>query len=229
MNMISGQFELPLFFQVIAVFLLAITGAMLATEKKYDFSGVFVLAFITGASGAIIRDGIFLAQIPVMIEDWQYLAAILVATIITPLFIYYIKKITLIFIIIDALGLGIFGIIATQMALNNNLNILAAVLIGMIGAVSGGFLRDILTKSEPLLLKPGQYYVTASLAGIVLFVALTIYFTLNAQTAAIISIALIFLIRMLSYAFNWRTFPAVNLSQKLFRKKITDEDKNNSQ
>ncbi len=217
--MLLGQFELPLFFQVIAVFLLAITGAMLATEKKYDFSGVFVLAFITGASGAIIRDSVFLLQKPVIIEEWQYLVAILIATIITPIFIYYIKKINLVFIIIDALGLGLFAIISTQMALDNDLNILAAVLVGMVGAISGGFLRDIFTKSEPLLLKPGQYYITASLVGIVLFIALTMYASLNAQTAAILSIALIFLVRMLSYAFNWRTFPAINISQKLFKEK----------
>ncbi len=221
--MISGQFELPLMLQVVAVFLLAITGAILATEKKYDISGVFVLAFITGASGAIIRDGVFLAQIPIMIEDWQYLVAIILAAIITPLFIFYIKKITLIFIIIDALGLGIFGIIAAQMALNNNLNILAAVLVGMVGAVSGGFLRDILTKSEPLLLKPGQYYITASLAGIVLFIGLAMYADVNAQIAAIAGIALIFIIRMLSYAFNWQSFPAINISKKLFKKKENNE------
>ncbi|MFA6295931.1 MAG: TRIC cation channel family protein [Patescibacteria group bacterium] len=216
--MLIGQFELPLYFEVIAVFLLAITGAMVASEKKYDFSGVFVLAFITGASGAIIRDGVFLSQMPVIIEDWQYLASILVATIITPIFIYYIKKINLVFIIIDALGLGLFAIISTQMALKNDLNILAAVLIGMVGAVSGGFLRDIFTKSEPLLLKPGQYYITASLVGIILFAILTSYISVNAQISAILSIALIFLIRMLSYAFNWRTFPAINLSQKIFKK-----------
>lgn len=215
----NGQFELPLLFQVIAVFLLAITGAMVAIEKKYDFSGVFVLAFIAGGSGAIIRDGVFLNKIPVIIEQWQYLAVIILAAIITAIFINYIKKITTIFVAIDALGLGIFGIISAQMAINSNLNVLAAIFVGLIGAISGGFLRDILTKSEPLLLKPGQYYITAALAGILLFILSSVYFDLNAQTAAIAAIVLIFIIRMLSYVFNWQTSPAINISQKLFNKK----------
>jgi len=216
--MIHGQFELPLIFQVIAVFLLAITGAMVAIEKKYDFAGVLMLSFIAGASGAIIRDGIFLDKLPIMITQWQYLVAIILAGIIGAIFIDYIKKITTLFIAIDALGLGLFGIISAQMAINCQLNILAAILIGLVGAVSGGFMRDIFTKTEPLLLKPGQYYITAALAGIVLFLTLSMYLDINAQISAIIGIALIFIIRMLSYFYNWHTTPAINISQKLFKK-----------
>ena len=217
--MINGQFEIPFIFQALAVFLLAITGATLAIEKKYDFSGVFMLALIAGASGAIIRDGIFLNKIPIIITQWQYLAVIIIASVVTAVFINYIKKITTVFVAIDALGLGIFGIISAQMAINSNLNILAAIFIGLVGAVSGGFLRDMLTKNESLLLKPGQYYITASLAGIVVFLLLSMYVGIQAQTAAIVAVALVFIIRMLSYQFNWHTAPAINISQKIFNNK----------
>ncbi len=217
--MIHGQFEIPFIYQVIAVFLLAITGAMIAMEKKYDFSGVLIMAFIAGASGAIIRDSMFLDRIPIMIEQWQYLAAIIAAAVVTAVFIMFIKKFNMIFVVVDALGLGIFGIIAAQMAITNNLNILAAIFIGLIGAVSGGFLRDVVTKSEPLLLKPGQYYFTAALAGIILFIILAVYTNIDAQIAAITGIILVFLIRILSITLNWHTFPAVNLS-KHFQKHV---------
>lgn len=213
--MIHGQFEIPLIYQVLAVFLLAITGAMVAIEKKYDFSGVLILAFIAGASGAIIRDGIFLDKVPIMIEQWQYLIAIILAGIITAIFMPYIKKFNTVFVIIDALGLGIFGVIAAQMAINQNLNIIAAMFIGLIGAVSGGFFRDIVTKSDPLLLKPGQYYFTAALIGIVGFIMLAVYGNIEAQTAALIGIGLTLLLRLFSYFLNWQTTPAENISKKL--------------
>ncbi len=219
MEILQGQFELPFLLQVFAVFLLAITGAISAMERKYDFAGVFMMAFITGASGAIIRDGVFLAKVPVMIEEWPYLVAILAASIITIFFVNYIKKITTLFVVIDALGLGIFGIISAQMAISADLNILAAIFIGLIGAVSGGFLRDIFTKNEPLLLKPGQYYITAALAGIIIFFALSIWTGLPAQIAAITGIAVSVAIRMLSYTFNWQTHPAIGVSQKIFKQK----------
>lgn len=222
--MIEGQFVMPFSYEIIATFLLGITGAMVAIEKKYDFSGVLILALIAGASGGIIRDGVFLSNVPVFIEKWEYIAAIIAASIATAIFIFYIKKIMMVFVIIDALGLGIFGIIATQMALNANLNILAAVFIGLIGAISGGFLRDLVTKEEPLLLKPGQFYFTAALVGIVAFIALGVYGNVNAQTAALISIAIIFLIRMASILLNWHTFPAVNISKKLSINRKSDKN-----
>ena len=215
--MIQGQFELPFVFQAFAVFLLAITGATLAIEKKYDFSGVFVLAFIAGAGGSIIRDGIFLNKLPVLVTQWQYIVVIILASIITVIFINYIKRITTFFVAIDALGLGIYGIISAQMAINSNLGILVAIFVGLVGSVSGGFLRDIFTNTEPLLLKPGQYYMIASLAGIVLFILLSIYAGIHAQTAAIAAIVLVFALRMLSYVFNWRTAPAISISQKIFK------------
>lgn len=217
--MMPGEFELPLIYQLIAVFLLAITGAMLALEKKYDVSGVFVLALIAGASGGIIRDGVFLATIPVIIQQWQYLAAIILAVVVSLLFISFIKRFARVFVAIDALGLGLFGIVSTQMALDSHLNILAAIFIGVVGAVSGGFLRDIFTQTESFLLKPGQYYISAALAGIILFLFLAMYVGTETQFAIIAGIAITFVIRMLSFTFNWQTAPAITISEKLFHKK----------
>lgn len=221
--MTPGQFELPLVYQVIAVFLLAITGAMLALEKKYDVSGVFVLALIAGVSGGIIRDSIFLAQIPVVVEQWQYLAAVIVAVVISLLFISYIKRFGTIFVAIDALGLGLFGIVSTQMALESELNILAAIFIGVVGAVSGGFLRDVITQTESLLLKPGQYYISATLAGIILFLFFAMYVGIPTPMAVALGIGATFAIRMLSFTFNWHTAAAITISQKLFKEKPIKE------
>ena len=52
--------QLPLAFDLIATFVSALAGAMLAAKRKYDFVGAFALAFVTGLGGALIRDGVFL-------------------------------------------------------------------------------------------------------------------------------------------------------------------------
>lgn len=216
--MLQTQFELPLIYQLIAVFLLAMTGAMLAIQKKYDFSGVLIMAFVAGSTGAIIRDGVLLNDVPMMLTQWKYLVAILFAALISPLIIDYIKKIIPFFVAVDALGLGIFGIISTQMALNTNLSVVSAIFVGLVVAVSGGLLRDVLTQNEPLLLKPGQYYFTAVLIGIIVFVLLTVYLLVDAQFAAIIGIIITFAIRMLSYKYGWHTAPASEIPKKIFKK-----------
>jgi len=217
--MIEGQFVMPLGYEILATFLLAITGALLAIDKKYDISGVLILAVIAGAGGGLLRDGIFLSQIPLFIQNWEYIAAVIVAAIVAAVFAVFFKKITVLFVIADALGLGIFGIIATQMSLNAGLSVLAAIFIGLVGAVGGGLLRDVLIQQEPLLLKPGQFYFTAALIGIIVFLMLGIYAHLGAQLSAIISILIVFLVRMLSVILNWQTFPALEISQKFTKTK----------
>jgi uncharacterized membrane protein YeiH len=217
--MIEGQFVMPMGYELIATFLLATTGAILAIDKKYDISGVLILAVIAGAGGGLLRDGIFLSQVPLFIQNWEYIVAVILAAIFSAIFTVFFNKITLFFVMADALGLGIFGIIATQMSLNAGLSVLAAIFIGLVGAVGGGLLRDVLIQQEPLLLKPGQFYFTAALIGIVVFLMLGIYGHYSAQISAIVSIVLVFLIRMLSIILNWQSFPVLDISQKLAIKK----------
>src|SRR6185436_9760628 len=81
----------------------------------------------------------------------------------------------------------------------------AAILIGVTNACGGGLLRDIITREEPLMLKPGQFYVMASLLGGCIFIAGTQYLKLPATAAALIAVVATFVFRMLAIAFNWRT------------------------
>jgi uncharacterized membrane protein YeiH len=72
-------------------------------------------------------------------------------------------------------------------------------------AVGGGLLRDILVREEPLLFKPGQFYALVALGGCVLFVALVRGGWLTPNHAAIVTITLVFAVRLLAIKFNWRT------------------------
>jgi len=78
-----------------------------------------------------------------------------------------------------------------------------------------GLLRDVLVRDEPLLFKPGQFYVLAAFAGCLLFPLLALYFKMEATTAALIAILTTFVFRLLAIQFNWVT-PA--LGQKLIAK-----------
>jgi uncharacterized membrane protein YeiH len=71
--------------------------------------------------------------------------------------------------------------------------------------VGGGLLRDVITREEPLVFKPGQFYVLVALAGAVVFVFLTAQFGLAPTPAAFTAIGLTFVFRVLTIAFNWRT------------------------
>jgi uncharacterized membrane protein YeiH len=108
---------------------------------------------------------------------------------------------------LDALGLGAYAVVGIQKALGANLSVAAAILVGVVNAVGGGLLRDVLVREEPLFFKPGQFYVLAVVLGCVLFVTLALQLRMQAMPAALIAIAATFLCRVLAIQFNWKTSP----------------------
>ncbi len=82
----------------------------------------------------------------------------------------------------------------------------------MINASGGGLLRDIITREEPLVFKPGQFYVLTALAGAVTFVFCSVTLDLTATPAAIAAVAVTFVFRVLTIVFNWRTAPVSALT-----------------
>ena len=77
------EFSVPLWFDLSATALFAITGAAVAIQRGFDYVGIFALAFVTGIGGGILRDAVFLQLgTPAAIRDWRYTAAIALATII---------------------------------------------------------------------------------------------------------------------------------------------------
>jgi uncharacterized membrane protein YeiH len=202
------QFHLPIIFDLGATFVFGITGALAALQRGYDFIGLFALAFASGVGGGLLRDGLFIQQGPPAVTmDSRYLVAITAASLAGLLFRHGVTRLTKVIALVDALGLGAYAVVGIEKSINAGLSIPAAVLVGVINAVGGGLLRDLLVRDEPLLLKPGQFYALAALGGCLLFVFLTMHFGMPAPRAAVITIACTFVVRVLAITFNWRTKP----------------------
>jgi len=203
---LRGVFELPVIFDLGAVFFFALTGALAAIRRGYDWVGMFILAFVTGVGGALIRDGLFIQQgPPAIVADGRYLVVILLACLAGMVIGGHIERFQKTIAYIDALGLGAYAVVGLQKALAANMSIPAAIMVGTINAVGGGLLRDIIVRVEPLMLKPGQFYVLAALLGSILFVSLTAITPLSASKAALIAIGATFAFRVLTIWFNWQT------------------------
>lgn len=202
--MLIGQFVLPIAFDLAATFLFAVTGALVAMRKGYDFIGVFVLALVTGVGGGLLRDGLFLQQVPAMLDS-RYLLAVTVAAAIGLLFGELLNRFSVFFMLVDALGLGIYAVVGAQKTLDLGLDWVPALLIGVINAVGGGLMRDMLTYEAPLVFRPGEFYAAAALAGCAVFIALAVGLQLPAHQAAFAGIAVTLAVRMASVRFGWRT------------------------
>jgi uncharacterized membrane protein YeiH len=200
------EFALPIAFDLGATFFFAMTGALAAIRRHYDPVGLFVLAFVTSVGGGLLRDGIFLQSgPPAVVQDGRYIAAVAAACVATWMLARLLEHLGKAVAVLDAVGLGVYGAIGVQKSLTAGLSLPAAILVGVVNACGGGLLRDVLAREEPLVFKPGQFYLVAAVFGCALFVALAMFAGWSAPLAALVSSAATFCLRIFSIIFKWET------------------------
>jgi uncharacterized membrane protein YeiH len=151
-----------------AVAVCAITATLEAHRRELDLFGVAVIA---GIGGGTVRD-ILLGRLPVYwVHDPIYVVVGIIAAVLT---FFLGRKVSLpknFFLLPDAIGLALFTVIGTSVAMDLHVNWFIAALMGVITGVFGGVIRDILCNEVPLIFRT-DIYATASLAGALLLIAL---------------------------------------------------------
>lgn len=202
---LEGSYLLPVYFDLLAVFLFSFSGSVKAIEKGYDFVGVFILAMVTSTGGGLMRDTLLQHGTPGVLLDYRYLLSVFLAGLTAMALYKYNHRFTAFINIIDAISLGMYAVFGTQKAIFFGLSIFAAFIIGFINAVGGGMIRDILVKEESHFFKPGQYYAVVSIVAILVFLLMGAGLKLHAEVAATIAIVTSSLLRYLAVRFNWQT------------------------
>jgi len=183
---------------LLSVFVFALVGARVAADRDLDYGGIALVAIVASVSGGTLRN-IFLGLKPILITDPWVIGSVIVAVAIT-LSVRRVTKIGKTLLIMDTLGLAIATASGVQLAHNLNSPWYATIILGVITAVTGGLLRDVLCQLEPVLLHR-ETIATSSLCGAVAFVAL-ISFTVDVSIATITSGVVVALVRALSIQFD---------------------------
>ncbi len=205
---LSNPFFLPIWFELGAVTLMSMTGAIVAMKRGYDVVGVAALALLVGLGGGLIRDGIFIQQGPPgVVSNPLYIQGALLGAAIGALLGERVERFRRLIAGVDALALGAYAAFGVQKALGAGLPVPAAILVGVVTAVGGGLLRDVITNEEPLVFRPGQFYALVALAASVLFVVLTVEVGLSPTWSATVVTILTFMFRVATIVFNWKTAP----------------------
>lgn len=209
----QSQFQVPFLLDYLAVFLWAVSGAMAAIHKRYDFAGVITIALVSSTGGSMLRDGIFLQQTPPVLTNPWYIPLIVAATVLTGLFLRRISQTMLVGQIInaiDAVGVPAFAIVGLQLSLQKGIPLPGVVLVGVANGVGGGVLRDLLIGDTPAALKPGTIFVSGVIAICILFLLMTYGLGVRKEVAAWTMILFFFGVRMLSLRYGWQTRPMLN-------------------
>jgi len=183
---------------LLSTFVFALVGARVAADKGLDYGGIAFIAAIASISGGTLRN-LFLGLKPIWVVDPWILAVVVAAAIITLVFrrVTHIGKTLL---IMDTLGLAVATVSGTQLAFEQHVGWYAAIVLGVITAVTGGLLRDVLCQLEPVLLHR-ETIGTSSLVGAVVFVVLHQAHVLN-TVAALVGGAVVIATRVISIQFN---------------------------
>ena len=192
--------EIIYLIDILGTFAFAISGALVALDKNFDIFGVIIIAFVTAVGGGMLRDILINAHPINWIGDLNYLYTIFAAVIFTFLVkskIAYLSKTMFLF---DTIGISVFTLLGLQKGLSYELHPLVAVIMGMISAVFGGVLRDVLTNRVPLIFEK-EIYASACLSGGVMYLILN-HFKVQENINFIISALVVVIIRVVAVRFS---------------------------
>ena len=183
---------------LIGTFAFALVGARIAADKGLDYGGITFIAAIASLSGGTLRNLLLGERAPWILHAWLF-ASVAVAVLITLIF-KSTAPVGRFVLTLDTIGLAVTSVAGAQFALTHNAGFLSAVILGLIGAVAGGLLRDVLCQVEPVLLHR-ETIGTSCAAGAFVYV-LCDYFSVDNGISAIAAGLVVVIVRELSIKFN---------------------------
>ena len=182
-------------FDIMGTLAFAVSGVLVAVSKRMDLFGIFVLAASTSIGGGIIRDLMLGHTPPIALQSSLYFFLIIAAMLGTTAMIRYFdahirSKVmhhsAYIYLAGDTIGLASFTITGTLSGLYFNLDMWVLIItLGVITAVGGGVIRDVLAGKVPSVLVHDIYATAALLGSVTLYVL--VIFDCPVDVAALIS------------------------------------------
>ena len=157
---------------LIGVGIFAISGALAAGRRQLDLLGVIVLALATAIGGGTIRD-LLLDRHPIFwLVDPAYLLVIIGSALGTVVYARGRRLPEAALLVADALGLALFSVAGAQIAERAGVPPIGGIVLGTITGSAGGAVRDILCAEVPLVLRRGNLYASAAIAGTAVYFGL---------------------------------------------------------
>lgn len=195
---------IPLCADLAAVAIASMQGAIVAAkidDHRIDLLGVGVVGTATGLGGAFIRD-ILLNVTPAAFTNNWYLPIAVVAAMVGMGLARLIGRLEPLWVVLDALTVGLYAAIGMTKALGVGLPVLPAMFVGVTAAVGGSALRDMLLGKPVAMLKVGTLYAVAAIAGTIALAA-ALAFGAPVPVAAVVCALVTTVIRLCAVWFDW--------------------------
>ena len=192
-----------MFFQVIDILgtiAFAISGVLVAMEKRLDLFGVVIIAFVTSIGGGTLRD-LLIGNTPVAwMQDLTYVIVILASVVFAIIFVKQLKYLRKSLFLFDTIGIGLYTMVGIEKGLQAELLPIICIALGTMTASFGGVIRDILCNEIPVIFRK-EIYATACIVGGASYFLFSMLPMVDAY-ANIGAIIIVILIRILAVRFK---------------------------
>ncbi len=180
-------------------FAFAISGIRLASAKKFDWFGAYVVGLVTAIGGGTVRD-LLLNLTPFWMLQPSYLIITGVALLAVILAGKRMKVFNNAFFIFDTIGLGLFVVVGIEKSIEAGFPFWVTIVMGMITGSVGGIIRDILINEEPLIFRKDIYALACVFGGVVYYVCTILHF--QVEITQIISATSVIVMRFLAVKYH---------------------------
>ena len=142
----------------------AISGVLVAMEKRLDLFGVLIIAFVTSIGGGTLRD-LLIGNTPVVwMRDLTYVSTIFITVVFAIIFVNQLKYLRKSLFLFDTIGIGLYTMLGVEKGLEAELLPIMCIFLGTMTACFGGVIRDILCNEIPVIFRK-EIYATACILG----------------------------------------------------------------
>ncbi|SMG36903.1 Uncharacterized membrane protein YeiH [Agreia pratensis] len=197
-------FSIPLWSDLLAVGIGSLQGAMFASQfrdRRLDLLGVAIIGVATGLGGGLLRDIFLVVPLVALHTNW-YLSVAVLSALFGMLLVRLFERLDTVITILDALTIGLFGAIGTTKALSLGLPVIPSIFVGVVSAVGGSVVRDVLLAMPIALMHVGSLYAVAAGAGSVVLVTFWAG-GMDITVAAVICVLVTTVVRLLAVRYGW--------------------------
>ncbi len=192
---------------LLGVFFFAVSGSLLAAQRQFDIVGSLLLGTCVGLGGGILRDVILDVGVPRAFDSPVYLLPPVLAAVVVYFFARVVHRFHDLLITFDAAGMALFAVTGTLVSLAAGMNPVASAILGLVTAVGGGVIRDVVANDVPQIFRARGLYAIPALLGAALTSLLSWAGWFNLGTGGAIAV-LVFALRMVSLRYRWQAPPA---------------------
>jgi len=178
----------------------AISGVLVALNKRMDAFGILIIAFVTAVGGGTLRD-VLIGETPVSwMKDMTFIYVVIASTIFAVVFrskIDYLRKSLFLF---DTIGIGLYTVVGVEKGISAGLHPIICIFLGTMSACFGGVIRDILCNEIPVIFRKEVYATACILGGVTYFAVIKL--PIASDFVFVIAGAVVITVRLIAVKFK---------------------------